>query len=302
MSVSIFSCQRLSPSELGDYAFMLKPDLHPALEGSVAVGVACLGRPVGLALARVDRTRQEADLFWLHVQPACRGNALGRALLLELEAAIAQEGCQSARMVYTTETPDYPAIERVLAACGWSSPQVRFHLYRADARSIQGMPLLRVALPPEFTVFPWLELTLGEKQEILRSQRLQPWYPEALSPFKEEETIYPVSLGLRKGGEIVGWMVAHVTGETLRYSTLFVKREYQRAGRAIGLLAEVIKRNLDAPIQEAQWAISPSNLGMRRLAERRIRSYASWTGESRLSTKRVSRMCATSYDACDRFR
>jgi len=290
VSVSIFTCQRLSPSDLGAYAFMVKPELRPAMQGSVAVGVTCLGRPVGLALARLHRERQEGEVYWLQVQPACRGNALGRALLLELEAAIAQEGCTSARMVYTTETPDYPAIERVLADCGWSSPQVRFHLYRADARSIQGMPLLRVTLPSEFTVFPWLDLTLGEKQAILRAQRAKPFYPEALSPFKEDEAIHPASLGLRKDGEIVGWMVAHVAGEAVRYSTLFIKREYQGTGRAVGLLAEVIRRNLADPIQVGQWAVSPSNVAMRRLAERRIRPYASWTGESRWSIKRLSRL------------
>ncbi|MNR92027.1 Acetyltransferase (GNAT) family protein [compost metagenome] len=291
MPASVFSCHRLESSELDSYAFMVTPDLHPAMAGCLAVGASCLGRPIGLALARVDRDRRVGEVFWLHVQPACRGNALGSALLRELEAAIAQEGCVLARTVYTTENPDHRAIERVLAACGWSPPQVRFHLYRADARSIQGMPLLRVKVPPEFTVFPWLDLTLGQKQAILRSQHEQPWYPEALSPFKEDENVHPVSLGLSKNGEIVGWMVAHVTGKTLRYSTLFVKREFQRTGRALGLLAEVIKRNLADPIQEGQWAVAPDNLAMWRLAERRIRPYASWVGESRWSTKRVSRVC-----------
>jgi hypothetical protein len=131
-------------------------------------------------------------------------------------------------------------------------------------------------LPSGYTSFPWVELTLQERELIQKQQAISPWYPEILSPFKEEEAIEPLnSLGLRYQNQVVGWMITHrVAADTVRYTKLFVREDLQPLGRAISLLSAAIKLQLESrETTKAVFTVVANNTPMVRFVYRRLAPY-----------------------------
>lgn len=78
-------------------------------DGAVS-GYTCFGRIPG--------TRSNWDLYWIVVDPARQGQGLGRALLLETEAAIAAAGGDSV-WIETSSRELYAPTRGFYLACGY---------------------------------------------------------------------------------------------------------------------------------------------------------------------------------------
>lgn len=240
----------------------------------------------GMALAEL-RPDGSAELLSLYVQPPHRGRGVGSALLANLERALAGQGVAALDLVYRDEWSDAAQLERILARAGWMPPVARMLLCKATTTSIAAAPwLAENRMPAGFSVFPWVELSAAEKQAILARQAHEPWFPQVLTPFQEEQRLEPLnSLGLRHEDEVVGWMVTHrLAPDTIQYTSLFVRPPFQGLGRAVPLLAAAIRRQCETDILNGIFQVEVANQPMVRFVERRMRPYL--VG---LTTARVSR-------------
>jgi GNAT superfamily N-acetyltransferase len=257
-------------------------------EPLLAVTATQQGRLVGVALAEIRADKSSAELLSLFVEPIHRRKGVGTGLLAQLEQALSQRDCHYIDVVYRTHWASLAAIERLLQKQGWTSPQTRMLLCKTGREKIMKAPWLRqYLLPSDFTIFPWSELSPQERQAIEQQQAVELWYPPELTPFQEEEKIESLnSLGLRYQGQVVGWMITHrLRSDLIQYTSLFVRQDLQRLGRAIPLIVEAIRRHVASPIPYGIFMIDVQNRPMVNFLERRLQPYLISQAESRAARR-----------------
>ncbi|MCA1991845.1 MAG: GNAT family N-acetyltransferase [Coleofasciculus sp. S288] len=255
-------------------------ELNPSI---IAIGASCLGQPIGLAIAQIHPDSNSAEILSLFVASSYRCRGVGTALLTRLESELSQRGCRKAELVYTTGKPTTPALEHLLHKCHWALPQPRMLVCKTTEKMMDAPWMNRYSLPPTFTIFPWTDLTENERLSIQKRQAEKPWIPQDLIPFQYEENLESLnSLGLLYKGEVVGWILTHrIDSNTIRYTCSFVQQEFQRMGRMIPLLVEAIKRQYQAKIFNAIWAVSVNRTAMGDFVKRRMANYMESIEESR---------------------
>lgn len=234
------------------------------------------GTPVGMIVAERDDRMNAATIISLFVKPEYRRRGIGAGLMAQLETVLGGDGCQMAHIKFQSDWENNSAMEDLLAKTGWQAPQAAMLLCKGTMTDIASANWLNhYRLPDSFEIFPWSELTSKERHNILARQRCNPWFPPELTPFQEEQRIeYLNSLGLRYKGEVVGWMITHrVAEDTIQYTSLFVRKELQRLGRAVPLLAEAIKRQMPSGIERGNCQIHLDSMPMVRYMKRRIRPH-----------------------------
>ena len=254
-----------------------------------------LGRPSGMVLADM-MDGQTAEVLSVFVGKEFRNQGIGKALMTELEKELATRGCNRVFGIYTANKPSARGLESLLEKCGWEPPEPRQVICTSKGEDVERMMksdwMNRYRLPKNFVIFPWTELTAEESEEIRAWPDDPPYYHWGLSPFLEEGTAFePVnSLGLRYKDEIAGWMITtRVARDTLRYERLFVRKEFQRMGRAIPLLAESIRRQYahegHIPTKGGIWIAQADNMPMVQFIRKRMGPYLTSLIETKQSFK-----------------
>jgi len=210
----------------------------------IAIGATCNQTPAGLALAQTGPDGNSSNVLSIFVLPSYRGRGLGTALLASLEEQTKLRGSRRLAMTYARGKATTAALERIISKLNWVAPQPRMMLCTADARLLQAKWMRPRLLPPSFELFRWRDLKTRERETMLEEQQEQPFYSPSVSPFQEEEAFYPESsIGLRREDKIAGWMITHRIGpRTVRYTSLFVRREFRHLSLSLVLLTEAIRR------------------------------------------------------------
>jgi GNAT superfamily N-acetyltransferase len=273
--------ERVAQPDLASWAAFTYPYYRPRLIAAdpdlIAVAASIGGHPIGFALAAIrEDDRRIVDVCSVIVAPAHRRRGIATAILqrLEEEAGIAR--CQALVGKYMTDRPSTAAVEALLRKSGWSQAERRMLFCESDFATItQAAWMHQRDFPDGYEPFLWATLTAAEREDILERQRRNPWFPETLTPFWMEDSIEPVSsLGLRYRGEIAGWCISHrVNIDTIRYSRLFVRREFQGLARAIPLLARSIYCHENTEVDKAIFDVAAPNALMLRFVERRMKPY-----------------------------
>lgn len=297
----IYSLIFLNAFTAQKYKVMTFPYLQPLLEnlGSdssiVAIGATCSDQPIGLVLGKVgsdEYGKDSAEVLSIFVATSYRRRGISTALLTAMEDELHQRGCRKALIVYPIGKPTTPAFESLLQKCQWSQPEPRSLVYQSTLEKIMNAPwLYKYSLPNSFSTFLWNEITEDEKIAIQNKQEAERWYPEELSPFKDEDMVEPLnSLGLRYMGEVVGWMSTHrFLPDTIRYTALFVRKDLQRMGRAIPLLAEAIHIQNSSRIPKGIFVVDLGNERMCSFMKNRMAPYMTSITETRGAVKLLQR-------------
>jgi GNAT superfamily N-acetyltransferase len=261
-------------------------------ESLIAIGVHLDDIPVGLVFTELLSDRSSAKVLSLFVVPEHRGQGLGKTLLTKMEQQLRQVGCSKVSLVYLPNSTTV-FLEKILECGNWLSPNPRMLIGRvvileSTIQTADWVGGNATILDSSYAMFPWIELTQEERQNILTEQFESFWYPENCSPFKEEEKLEPInSIGLRYQNKIVGWMITHrIAPDTIRYTSLFVKKELQGIGRAIPLLAAAINSQLQHPdLQQATFAVDINNKLMVKFIQRRLAPHVTSIRQSMQSSK-----------------
>ena len=252
----------------------------------VAVGAESNLESIGLAIANLIPHTNKAQIVSLYVKPKYRQRGIGGMLLERLSKKLSGLGYCQLELRYTAQTNSTVALERLLSQQGWSVPQPKMLVCHSIAEKMRQAPWLHsYRLPQTFRIFPLVQLTRQEYQTIQQQQACQPWYPEILSPFQGELPVEPLnSLGLRYQGEVVGWMATHrIAADTIRYTSLFVRQDLQKMGRAIPLIAEAIKLQLKSHVPRYTCATQVNNQPMVNFVRRRLQPFLTQVRESKQS-------------------
>jgi len=209
-----------------------------------AIGASCNQSAAGLALARTSPDGNSSEILSLFVLPSYRDCGLGTALLASLEQQARARGSRLLTMTYAGSKETAAPLERILVKLNWIEPKPRMWLYMADANLLKAKWIRPHPLHPSFQLFRWCDLIERERDAMLEEQQRQPFYPASVSPFQEEEILYPESsIGLRQGDRIVGWIIAHrISPRTVRYANLFIRHEFRHSRLSLVLITEAIHR------------------------------------------------------------
>ncbi len=258
--------------------------------GTLAIGAACAGQPVGLALARAGR---EAELLSIAVAGPWRRRGVAGRLLAELEVRLAACGSERLSAVWIAGQPSTPAVERLLARRGFAPPQPRMLVCRARLARLAESPFVAGRRAPRRgRVVGWDELTAPQRDALRASTRDPARCPDWARPFFEEERIEAAcSVALEDDGAVLGWMIAHrIAPDTVRYSRLYVLRGAAQ-GAGFALAAEAAWRQHSrlgnaAPFGSCDLAVS--NRMMTNFLGRRLRPWLDSVTASKGASKALA--------------
>lgn len=258
-------------------------------EVSAGIGVAIRDKPAGLVLARLDE-KPLAHILSLYVAPECRRRGLAALLLNRLEAKLAGVGFAEIEISYRSGRAATPGLEALLAHEGWSEPRVRQIYCRTSGRKMSEAGWMQsMALPAEYEVIAWSEVTDADRGSIRERQAREPFFPEELDPLRHEAGYEPMnSLGLRFRGEIVGWMITHPAGENcLRYTCSYLRPDLQSVGRLVALYSEALRRQIAGQGLDCVglWTVPVNQPRMAAFVRRRFAPFLLDLAEFRLSRK-----------------
>lgn len=263
---------------------------------TIAIGVNTPDAHVGLILAKFYQSRGAGEILSIFVVPEYRQQGIGGELLKMMENLLTQCGCEQVSLVYLKGGAT-TYLEKILLQREWGSPQSRMMLaqsdcIRADNPSVMSAIedcLRRSPLPEAFTICPWSQVTPSELNTIKQHENI--WYPDVLSPFQDEDIIeHTNSLGLRYQHEVVGWMITHRSApDVIRYTSLFVREDLQRVGRAIPpwvlLLKSFFLQAHHSQTAKGSFTVIDGNDRMLRIVNRRIAPFLSSVRHSMGATK-----------------
>lgn len=256
----------------------------------IAIGASLIQQPIGLALAQIESESEGrvAKVLSLFVKQRYRNSGIATALMAELEAQLLAKGCNKVKLVYMSGKPSTPILEKLLTKLNWQQSRSRMLVCRSTTAKIATAPWLqKYRLASAYTLLPWIDLVPQSKQKIVQQQSQKKWYPETLSPFKQQHQLEPLnSLCLLYRGDVVGWMITHrIDPTTIRYTSLFIREDLQKVGRAIPMLAAAIARQVESEVVNGIWTVELDNDRMLQFVKRRLAPYLTSLTETRSREK-----------------
>jgi GNAT superfamily N-acetyltransferase len=250
----------LDPKSLVAFEQLTEPTFRPALHNMepfnisdtkvIAIGATSHGLPIGLAVVSLMIHIRLATIYSLYVHPAYRQQKVGTRLLALTQEETKKEGAATICLTYPLNEETSDACEKVLATNGWVHKRpfmIRCLFFRDQFPRHWGKKAPQY--PPDTIEFFWRDLT-PEDRKKLQVMQAQKVIPPSVSPFILENLIEPLnSLGLRRNGEIIGWIITHrIHFDTIRYSSFFILRQYRNLGYAIRLLSDAIDLHLQSTV------------------------------------------------------
>ncbi|MBZ5587393.1 MAG: GNAT family N-acetyltransferase [Acidobacteriia bacterium] len=265
-----------------------RPPIQP-----FAVAALVRGQPVGLALAELPLVAGgEPELLSLYVAPHLRNVGVGSALLKTLEDELSRRGYPRVGTVYMTGKPAIPAFERVLVKRGWEAPTTRTVSVRFTVEDIDRFPWLnKYALPPGLEIFPWAELTEGDRRQLHSTQENNHWIARDLQPWDHDYYGFePItSLGLRSREGVVGWVINHAISETtLRFTCSYIRKDLGRRGRIVPVYSASLTRAKQTQFTQCMFVAPVQHPTMVHFVHKWMGPWVSFLGETRGSTKNLA--------------
>lgn len=249
------------------------------------------GEPAGLLLAqRPAAAPATAELLSMFVAAPFRGRGLATRLVECLEGA-ARSGHDVRELTgsYMTGKPSIPAVERVFEKRGFTPPKLRMIVLKFTPEEAARCDWYQKArMPAGATIFPWKDMSDADRAELRRSQAERAWIHPELEPWRCDERFDEISsVGMRKDGEVVGWVINHRPSPGLvTFTTSFMRRDLARRGAIFPLYVASIERLAGTGVI-CSFVTNAEFEAMVRFALRRGAPFVHYTGETRGVTKQL---------------
>ncbi len=258
----------------------IQPLAFAALVGGERAGLLLLEMPLG--------DSRPPEILSLFIAPPWRRRGIGSALVGAAEAEIRGRGFAELDAVYTTGRPGSAIAEHLLERRGWEAPETRTVLVQIVPRDFLASSLLapeRVeALDPGFEYFAWADLDPAERQELIDSDARAPWVTKGLWAWKYDTEGFDraTSLGVRWGGQIVGWVISQrIDSTSVRYLASFLRRDLSRRSRILPLYRESLERGMRDGVELATWVTPMLYPSMIRFIQKWMAPHARLVAETR---------------------
>lgn len=240
-------------------------------EGTVVLAALTAHEAVGtlIAVRKSDAPAPVLELQSLLVQPEHRRRGVATRLVSALIAEARSSGVQ--RIVALVD--GNPGAIRALERAGFVRPGPSMLVARGSRRVLDA-PCLAIPVPAGTEIVAWPAVA-AEAEAAEQAARSGPRpYPDTLAPLSAAACDPTTSVGLRRGGRVVGWMLTQrATPDTLCYARLYVAPEARARGAALALVAAAIRRQVDVGVPYGTFVVRADAAEMVRLLRRRLAPY-----------------------------
>lgn len=207
------------------------------------------GEVAGLILWSQGRKR--AELLSIAVASRFRRRGVASHLLEAACAHVRESGLSYLSTTFRDDLANAAAVRALLKRNGWSEPTALSESGRSDSDEVAERVLRfteKVPVPPTVRVVAWGETVAAQRDLLVVSPEVEPWFPAELAPARFcarpffEET---VSSALLHEGAIIGWtLILVVPGARPKadFSCAYVHPRWQRRGAFLWMLARSIAR------------------------------------------------------------
>ncbi len=254
----------------------------------IAIGAVAEGRTAGLVIGETGQDK--SAIISICVDTAYRNRGLGSALLLAMEKEFLTRAAVSPTFTYVTGKPTTPALERMLAKCGWPAPQPKHLVCVSDKRMYSAPWMREYQLPPSFELLPWTEITDRDRTALTLSQERENWVPKSLWPFDYEGTLETAnSLAIRFKGELVGWVLTQPREpDSVCYCCSYMHPSLQRTSALVAAYADAVRRQIEFTNKpNGIWIVPFQHRSMVAFVRRRMAPYLISQAEFRQTQKRL---------------
>ncbi len=249
------------------------------LQDVLALGARLHGASVGLVLLSPVSSEGVRRIWSIAVAPAQRRRTIGARLLARAEAEARDRGTRLLTAFHSSRMPNPAAFEGLLRRAGWSAPEPLEYRLAGRADWVFGaladwQPMLERLRARGFAATPWHEVTPEDRARAETLIAAAPQAPGIQVFVHEKYAEPPVSIALRRHGEIVGWVLGEREPGTghFHYTKGYVVPELQRTGWMIGGLLEVCRRQAEAfgPDSVAVYETPAHNTPMIQFMQKRL--------------------------------
>ncbi len=279
--------EQLSHDELLQFSGLTHPNLRPLIhspypkQNHFIYAATYFDRPIGLILAHILKPKLEATLLSLYVDPLFRRRGIATKLLSNFENVMKKFSLHKVHLRFFCEESFPTYLESFLRHVKWPSPKLHNLYYGGPIMNLkQAAWVKRYSLPQQYRIIPWSEITHADREKIRFHQEDTLWYPPALDPFYTESKLEPLNtLCLRDQDEIIGWvMTEKLSLDTIRYHSLFIRKDLEKRAYGVYLLAEALMRQLESPIPFAIFETLASNERMIQFTKKRLMPFCDRRG------------------------
>lgn len=209
----------------------------------------------------------------LEVSSGYRNLGIGSELIRLFEESAA--GCDKFIFAVIENEQSHDAAFKMLRKNHWEEPRIAKFSYRSTIEKFFEFSQWPAKIPryryqPYF--FSWSELTAEELQQLDEDRGPDSWrdnpFPSPPSAFRER--FEPnTSLGVRRGGKVIGWCITGTYGpDTLLYGSFFLQKQHRNTGIAVSMFLESLRRQQEAGISQIVGFVDKDNIAVTRLHER----------------------------------
>lgn len=271
----------------------IQPIAFVALDGGAPAGLVLGCVPNGPAPSDLEM-ENDPELLSVYVPLEFRRRGFGGLLVEKLETAVRKAGLSRLVAVYMTGKPEIAFLERLLARRLWSPPEIRMRVFKSSLQQAAATPWYqKQKLDRRFQLFPWCQVPAEDVTRLNASHRETGWIADDLVPWHYDRKGLDLasSIGVRMNGEVVGWVINHkVNDDTVRFTCSFMRRDLSRRARLLPAICESIRRAGEAGYKYLTFTVPAHHAEMTRFAERWCGPWASFCGETRGSSKDLSRV------------
>ena len=273
----------IDPEILASFSLMTHPNLRltlfsPSKNGEViALGALFFGEPIGLLVAVIEKTKSQSRIASLYVKPAYRRHGVASMLLDKFEGLLKKKNISSIRYIYAAGEGSTPVqIDGLLHKHHWPAPKPSLLVTNGKFPDVIPPRLnKKYSLEDTVSIVPWSDITKEEREKIRQQEGTPLWQNKLLSPFYFEQQIEPkCSYGVRKDGEVIGWLICHrMSPSVLRYSSLFIRKDLSKKGFGLLLLQKSLVSQLKRAIPIGMFQADPKNRILWRFVNHTLSNY-----------------------------
>ncbi|GIO05556.1 hypothetical protein J31TS6_15840 [Brevibacillus reuszeri] len=264
---------------LEKYKLMMTPNhmhlITREVSNHFALGVSAGGAAIGYVLVRTRAEISRANIIELKIEQKFAGNGHEKILLHTVENKLREKNYHTLTFDCVFHEGETATKEFLQPGEGWSDGELLSHIWIADLQGISRDEWIKKKrIPKGFELFSWDELSVSEGQDI--EAGCEQWYPEKLSPLQEEQQMNAtLSVGLRYGGNVIGWMIVQRAARNMVFfKTQFIRDEFRKLGRGMLLIAEAIRRTSKIEgMAYGMFVMDKDNADMVRLANKHFAPY-----------------------------
>lgn len=278
-----YTLEVLNRENISGYELLMEPDYRQYLdkfdpENDVAVGACVRNKLLGLAFSKVIRNKDGKISGWIlsvQVDPDNRNIGIGTTLLKRTEKELKSKGCSKLFLTFIGNGLESAAFKRILEKREWAQPKIRGYQYLTTTKLFFSKVEWVNAFdnfPYKSSIFLWEDLTREEKSRLKKEESERESWSGESSPFNYEDIYEPnTSLGIRRDGEIAGWLITSLhKPDTLFYETFFIKEKYRSLGLSASLLRESARRQKKLRIPNSIWYVHGPNKKAKKLTKKML--------------------------------